>query len=581
MRFCMADKKKGEKTNTEWISFKIAIVYAIFSILWILLSDQILYFLVKNPEVMTKIQMTKGWAFILTSALILFFLFRREIKKHLKTESELKNSDSRFKQLFDNMTSGVAIYDSPDGGNSFVFKELNRSGLEQARKNKAEIIGREVRDIFPGVEELGLFEVLKRVWKTGKSEKHPSRLYKDDVLKFWVENYISKLPSGELVAIYTDITDLKKTEDKLLLTESVFTNTIEGIAITDIEGNIKKVNQAFCDITGYAEEEVIGENPRILKSDHHSENFYLSMWKEILKNGHWNGEIWNRRKDGSIFPEWLSISAIRDNTGKITDFISLFHDISEKKLKEEQLQFLAFHDPLTKLPNRKLFYDRAKVSIRNARRIGTKVALLYMDLDDFKNINDSYGHPFGDNFLCMVKDRIESICRDDDTFARYGGDEFVIILNNIHSSQDVINFSTRIINLFENPFNIMNEDVYSSISIGLSIYPDDGDDIVTLEKNADIALYEAKKGGKKRSFLFKQTLKDKMVRKAWLENKMRNAVLDFKSFSIAYQPKVDIRNQKIHSVETLLRWEIDGTSVSPVEFIPIAEDTNMIVMIGK
>ena len=207
MRFCMADKKKGEKTNTEWISFKIAIVYAIFSILWILLSDQILYFLVKNPEVMTKIQMTKGWAFILTSALILFFLFRREIKKHLKTESELKNSDSRFKQLFDNMTSGVAIYDSPDGGNSFVFKELNRSGLEQARKNKAEIIGREVRDIFPGVEELGLFEVLKRVWKTGKSEKHPSRLYKDDVLKFWVENYISKLPSGELVAIYTDITD--------------------------------------------------------------------------------------------------------------------------------------------------------------------------------------------------------------------------------------------------------------------------------------------------------------------------------------------------------------------------------------
>ena len=346
-------------------------------------------------------------------------------------------------------------------------------------------------------------------------------------------------------------------------------------------GNIKKVNQAFCDITGYAEEEVIGENPRILKSDHHSENFYLSMWKEILKNGHWNGEIWNRRKDGSIFPEWLSISAIRDNTGKITDFISLFHDISEKKLKEEQLQFLAFHDPLTKLPNRKLFYDRAKVSIRNARRIGTKVALLYMDLDDFKNINDSYGHPFGDNFLCMVKDRIESICRDDDTFARYGGDEFVIILNNIHSSQDVINFSTRNINLFENPFNIMNEDVYSSISIGLSIYPDDGDDIVTLEKNADIALYEAKKGGKKRSFLFKQTLKDKMVRKAWLENKMRNAVLDFKSFSIAYQPKVDIRNQKIHSVETLLRWEIDGTSVSPVEFIPIAEDTNMIVMIGK
>lgn len=573
--------KKGIKSNIEWLSFKATLTYAIFSALWILLSDQLLSFLVNDPKVMTKIQILKGWGFIFISALVIFFLLQREVKKYLNTQSELKSSNTRFRHLFDNITSGVAIYDSPDSGKSFIFKELNNFGLKQAQKENAEVIGHEVRDVFPGVEKLGLFEVFKRVWETGKSEHCPSDLYKDNISEFWVENYISKLPSGELVVIFTDTTALKKSEEILLLTESVFANTVEGIAITDKKGNIQNINQAFCDITGYSKQEVIGKNPKILKSDRHSENFYQSMWEDILEIGHWNGEIWNRRKDGSIFPEWLSISAIRDSKGNITNFVSFFHDISEKKLKEKQLQFLAFHDPLTLLPNRKLFYDRANVSIRNARRLGTKVALLYMDLDNFKNINDSYGHPFGDDFLCMVKERIETICREVDTFARYGGDEFVIILNNIHNSQDVLNFSSRIISLFEKPFTIMNEDIYSSISIGISIFPDNGDDIITLEKNADMALYEAKKDGKKRSFLFKQPLKDKMIRKSLLEKKMREAIIDFNSFSVAYQPKVDIRKKKIHSVEALLRWKIDGTSVSPVEFIPIAEDTNMIIAIGK
>lgn len=391
--------------------------------------------------------------------------------------------------------------------------------------------------------------------------------------------------SGQLLGyrgIDRDISKRKQNEEALLMTESVFTNTIEGIAITDREGTIQRVNQAFCDITGYTREEAVGSNPRILKSDRHDSRFYQGMWEDILGKGQWSGEIWNRRKDGSAYPEWLSISALRNPDGDITNFVSLFHDISEKKLKEEQLQFLAFHDPLTHLPNRKLLYDRTAVSIKNARRAKEKVGLLYMDLDNFKHINDSYGHPFGDEFLIKVKDRINTVCRESDTFARYGGDEFVIVLNHIRKEEEVIEFSNRVLDLFKTPVTIMGEEVFTSVSIGLAIFPDDGMDLVTLEKHADMALYEAKRDGKRRSFHFKQGLKDKMLRKIRLENALRGAVQGFPDFNVAYQPKVDTAvDNKIKGVEALLRWHMDGEPVSPGEFIPVAEESNLILPIGE
>ena len=376
-------------------------------------------------------------------------------------------------------------------------------------------------------------------------------------------------------------TEAKRTQAELMLTDNVFKNTIEGIVITDPSGSIQRVNRAFTEITGYTEEEAIGQNPRILRSDRHSSEFYQQMWEKLLDGGQWSGEIWNRRKDGSAYPEWLSISSLKNDQGDISHFISLFHDISEIKMREEELQFLAFHDPLTQLPNRKLFYDRAKVALRTAKRFGRKMGLLYMDMDNFKTINDAYGHPFGDEFLCSVKEIISSICRESDTFARYGGDEFVIILNNLKTSHDAIDFSERVIDLFKAPLNVREEKIYTSISIGLSVFPDDGDDIVTLEKNADMALYEAKRRGKRNTFRYRQNLEDEMLRKVSLERRLRDAIVDFSSFKLFYQPKVDIVSHTIYGVEALLRWLPDGEMISPADFIPIAEETNMIIPLGE
>lgn len=373
----------------------------------------------------------------------------------------------------------------------------------------------------------------------------------------------------------------KKAKEALRLSASVFANTSEGILITDAQGTIQMVNQAFCDITGYTSEDAVGQNPRILKSDLHDRGFFRVMWQDLVSKGQWQREIWNRRKDGTTYPEWLSISAVRNDDGETTHFISVFHDISDLKQKEDQLRFMAFHDPLTDLPNRKLLYDRAEVAMRNARRTGRKMGLLYMDVDNFKNINDSYGHPFGDEFLCRVRDRIAAVCRESDTFARYGGDEFVIVLNNVTCKDEVLAFSNRILDLFKEPVVIMDEAVYSSISIGLAVFPEDGDDMVTLEKNADLALYKAKQEGKRRSFLFNRSLKDKMLRKTFLENEMQRAVESFTGFSIHYQPKVEIGTRNIYGVEALMRWKIEDAFVSPAEFIPLAEENNLIIPLGR
>ncbi len=314
-------------------------------------------------------------------------------------------------------------------------------------------------------------------------------------------NYLERLRLST-EALKLEINDRNRAEQQVKLFAKVFENALEGITITDEKGNIVAINQSFSNITGFSASNVIGKNPKILKSGRHGPDFYKEMWRSVLEKGSWVGEIWNRRASGEIFPEILSISSICDTNGEVTNFVAIFHDITDIKMKEEEIKHQAYHDALTGLPNRNLAQDRLTMSLLKSKRKQTKVAVFYVDLDNFKQVNDSLGHPAGDILLQQAGQRLLSLVREEDTVARLGGDEFQIIGVDISSENQVIDLADRLLHDFANPFMIETHELYVTLSVGIAIYPQDGEDTVTLIKNADIALYQAKQKGKNNYSLF-------------------------------------------------------------------------------
>jgi diguanylate cyclase (GGDEF)-like protein/PAS domain S-box-containing protein len=383
-----------------------------------------------------------------------------------------------------------------------------------------------------------------------------------------------------LMGIVQDITEVKQATRQLVLSDNVFENSIEGIVITDAGGVIQRINPAFSDITGYWEQEVIGQNPRILKSDRHENEFFAGMWQDLVDTGQWQGEIWNRRKDGEIYPQWLTITSIRDAQGNIMNYVGVFHDMTEIKLHEEQLRYQAHHDALTGLPNRVLFHDRLGMAMAHARRDGNKVAVLFLDLDNFKRINDSLGHTVGDLLLKEVAIRLGGCLRQIDSVARYGGDEFIVLFEGVEQEEDVLLAAKRIIAGLAPVVNLQGQDFYLTVSLGIAFYPEDGQDQDTLIKNADTAMYRAKESGKNTYRVFTPAMNKRVTEWLAVENSLRKA-LDLKEFFLHYQPKVDLNTGRIVGVEALIRWRRgDGEIISPVDFIPMAEDTGLIVEIG-
>lgn len=377
-----------------------------------------------------------------------------------------------------------------------------------------------------------------------------------------------------------EITEKKHYEDLLLLSESVFKNTIEGITVTNKKGEIERVNPAFEAITGYTPKEVIGKNPRILKSDRHSPEFYKGMWTSLEKNGQWNGEIWNRRKNGEAYPEWLSITVIKDNQGDISGYIGVFHDMTEIKRSQEKLKFRTYHDSLTGLPNRLLFEDRLERAINVAQKNRLVLAILCLDLDNFKHINESLGHHFGDLFLQEVAKRLSDFFEDKTTVSRFGGDQFNIILNSPGNANDALNVAKKLIALFEKGFLVQEREVYANISMGISFFPTDGTTTSALIKNAEIAMHKTKAAGKNNYSLFETEMNKKVLKRIELESDLRHA-LEKNEFTLFYQPKVTVATEKISGMEALIRWNnTEKGIISPADFIPLAEETGLIEQIG-
>ena len=384
-----------------------------------------------------------------------------------------------------------------------------------------------------------------------------------------------------MFGIVQDITLLKRTEEQMNLAAKVFDSSIEGITITDAKGTIQAVNRAFSHITGYSPEEAIGQNPSILKSDRHDTEFYRDMWSTLLAEGKWDGEIWNRRKNGEVYPERLTITAITDEYDQITHNVAVFHDMSEIRSYEEQLHFHAYHDALTGLPNRLLMLDRFTVALNQAQRLHKQVAVLVLDLDNFKHVNDSLGHNTGDVLLQQVAQRLKEGIGTDHTVGRLSGDDFAILVEQCEDEQDAVRMAEKAIALFAKPFNLTIYETFVTVTIGITLFPSDGNDADTLLKNAELAMYRAKEEGKNKYQLFTQAMNAKVVHRLSLENSLRKA-LERDEFLVYYQPKVATATGRIVGMEALVRWQsADGRLVSPLDFIPLAEETGLIIPIGE
>lgn len=293
-----------------------------------------------------------------------------------------------------------------------------------------------------------------------------------------------------------EVTVFKETAEELELAACVFDNTLDGVLITDTNGAILSVNPAFTDITGYSEDDVIGKNPRILQSNRHDEEFYVSMWEEIQTNSRWSGEIWNRRKDGDLYLESMTISMVRDENGEPVRYVSVFNDITALRRKDEHLKHLAFHDALTDLPNRTLLMDRINQKLINSNREQFSLAVMFLDLDGFKAVNDRFGHNVGDELLKEVAKRLLALVRESDTVARVGGDEFMFILNNPEGKDEVEYVAKRVVESINEPITVCSDVLNIGASVGIAMFPDDGDSSIDLINNADIAMYASKRLGR-------------------------------------------------------------------------------------
>jgi diguanylate cyclase (GGDEF)-like protein/PAS domain S-box-containing protein len=511
------------------------------------------------------------------------FAAARDITERKQIEARLIDSESHLRTIIENEPECIKIVDA-DG----CLVQMNPAGLKMIEADSmAEVAGKPVLDVI-APEYRKAYAALHHRVIAGDAMQMEYEVIGIKGGRRWLDTHAvpMKEANGNVVhlAVTRDISERKQSEHQLRIAATVFESQ-EGMLVTDADNNILRVNKAFSDVTGYSAEDVVGKNPRLLHSGRHNRDFYTTMWESINNTGSWEGEIWNRRKNGEIYPDYLTITAVKDHDGIVSHYVGTHMDITLRKAAAEEIERLAFYDPLTKLPNRRLLQDRLKPAMASSHRSGRHGALLFIDLDNFKILNDTLGHDMGDLLLQQVAERLNSCVREGDTVARLGGDEFVIMLQDL--SEQPLEAATqaeitanKILAALNEPYQLGIHDYTSTPSIGAALFSDHEQTVDELLKHADIAMYHAKTSGRNALRFFDPQMQNAITTRFLLEDELRKA-LDRQHFHLYYQLQVDSTLRPL-GAEALIRWaHPEHGLMSPAEFIPLAEETGLIHPIGQ
>ena len=522
----------------------------------------------------------------ITFTLFVFLLFLLSVGAQLYQQNRrIRQNETYLLSIQDNLQSTLdaipdALFEMSLEG---VFFRVGRAHAHLSSLSTV-MIGKNVDEIYPRAVAAIFMQALVDANKEGHAFGYQFSVEENNKT-LWFELSVSKKKEFHAVAHFIvlshEITHRKEAEAKLKLAASVFTYAREGIMITNALGEIVEVNDTFTHITGYSYEEVVGHNPRLLKSGRQGEFFYRQLWQSLLDKGHWYGEISNRRKSGEVYIQMTSISTIYDEHGVIQSYVALFTDITTMKEHEKQLEYIAHYDALTSLPNRVLFADRLRQAMAQTERRKKELAVVYLDLDGFKVINDQYGHHVGDELLVIIAERMDEALRQGDTISRLGGDEFVAVLTDLSNQDECIPILDRLLKATSDPIVINENIIQVSSSIGVTLYPKDGVDAEQLLRHADLAMYHSKQSGKNRYHFFDIEY-DRAIKQHNEHLEDIVSAIDNDEFILYYQPKVNLRTREFVSVEALIRWQHPQKGfLLPHTFLPIVEDHVLSIKLGE
>ena len=507
--------------------------------------------------------------------------FNRLVAKQAESLEEVERSERRYRATFEQAPVGIVHQDETGR-----YVRVNMRFAEMVGRSPEELLGMHDHQLTHPEDRPSSGAIYRRLLAGDVRFGNVQKRYLDtDGREVWTDVVVSRVgEAGEaplLISVIEDISNSRRESERRALAATVFESSTEGIIITDAARRIRAINGAFVELTGFGEQDMIGQTIEALQTDEHEQDFYESIWSGVRRDAQWRGEIWLPQKAGGKFPALMNLTLVRDERGQLASYVAVFADISHEKRTEAELDYLVHHDALTKLPNRRLLHARLEHTIQQAYRDPqSHFSLLFIDLDDFKVVNDSLGHDAGDQLLIELAQRFSASVRSEDTVARMGGDEFMVLLDGAGTFNEISTVVGKLLAAARQPFQIGPHEVFVSASIGVAIFPLDAEDGATLARNADVAMYRAKDKGKNRFEFYEASMSEHAMERLSLANDLRRA-LEGGQFYLVYQPKVAASDGRILGFEALLRWRHpERGEISAQRFVKVAEETGLIVPIG-